>query len=169
MSAESPKLTVSRSEAIDEKLTSIYINYMQMMLDAAKDAKFREELFSSNEKRVEYLNNKVGMTMPKNVHVVFVTKGLKTVKVYVKNKEGNFFIEEGARSLKIIDKLANGEVQTETMALTAHEEIDMDVRELCKESTVVVKLPFFDPTSDLLLFELKYDDNEIIFSTCIPL
>lgn len=167
MSVQEPSLTVSKSPAIDEKIKSIYVNYLQLVLDAARDPKLKEELFASNKKRIEVLNDKVGMTMPPNVHVIFDTKNFSSVKVYVKSKEGKFFIEEGAKTLKIVEKLATGQTDTETMTLATTEEVDLNVHESFKDSDVVLRLPFVDPTSDLLLFELKYDDSEIIFSTCI--
>jgi hypothetical protein len=167
MSTQKPELTVSKPKGIDKKIRSIYVNYMQLMLDAAKDEALKNELFSSNERRLYYLNEKVGMTVPAGVKVMLQTAGLNQPKVYVKDDQGQVWVDEGSEPLKIIDRLNKGETVTDLMAITKPEEVDMDIHDSFSSSNVVLRLPFLDPSKDLTLFELKFDDKEIVLTTCI--
>ena len=167
MSVQEPELTVKRPKGIDEKIRSIYVNYMQLMLDAANNETLKNELFSSNERRLYYLNEKVGMTIPEGVHVLLQTSGLHQPRIYIQDDKDQIWIDEGSEPLKIVERLNNGETVTDLMAVTTPEEVDMDIHEAFSSSNVVLKLPFLDPTKDLTLFELKYDDREIVLSTCI--
>ena len=167
MSQQEPQLTVSKPKGIDEEIRSIYVNYMQLMLDAANDSTLREELFNSNERRLYYLNEKVGMTIPEGVEVMLQTSGLNQPKVYIKDDQEQIWIDEGSEPLKIVERLNNGETVTDLMTITTPEEVDMTIHEAFNKSNIVLKLPFLDPNKDLTLFELKYDDREIVLSTCI--
>jgi len=169
MTAQPPEITIKKTAHVDEEIKQIYINYMQMMIDAAKDPKLMEELFSNNELRVKYLNEKVGMKVPEGTKIIFKTKNIKTVKVYVKSENGSMYMEEGPNSLKIFEKLNSGEMDTETLTLTSPKEVDVEVHESFKECNVVAMLPFLDPSRDLMLFELKFEDQEIVFTTCVPI
>lgn len=167
MDALSPQLTVTKTPGIKKKLNDMYINYMQMMIDCARDPELKEKLFADNEARVKYLNEKVGMTIPESVHVVFDTTQSTHVKIYMKDADGQIFIDETGSTLNVNEKLKSGEIEKESMTLTKQEEVEMDVTDILDKADVVLKLPFIDPSGDLMLFELKYDKTEIIFSTCI--
>lgn len=167
MNVQEPKLTVKKSSGIDEEIRTIYVNYMQLMLDAAKDDTLREELFTSNEKRLYYLNEKVGMTIPDGVTVILGTGDIHVPKIYIKDKNEQIWIDEGSSPFKIIEQLKNGKTVTHKMNITKPEEIDMEIHEKLKESEVVLQLPFLDPAKDLTLFELKYEDKEIVLTTCV--
>jgi len=160
--------TVSKPEGVDEKIRNIYINYVQLMLDASRDKKLWDELFSSNERRLYYLNNKVGMTIPAGVHVIFDTDSLHPPKIHIKDKDGQIFISEGSEPFKVIEKLNNGEEIQDKMKVTSPEEIDMTIHEGFKESEVVLHMSFMDPSRDMTLFVLKYSDQEVVLSTCVP-
>lgn len=166
MTAQKPELTVKKPKGIDEKIRKIYVNYMKLMLEAATNEDLKEELFTSNKKRLHYLNNEVGMKIPDGVHVIFQTGDLHSPKIYVKGEEGEFWIREGSAPFSIVEKLSNGETVTDTMWVAKAEEIDLGIHESFKEAKIVLKLPFLDPTKDLTLFELKFDDKEIVLSTC---
>jgi hypothetical protein len=166
MNAQQPTVTVTKPKGVDEKIRSIYVNYMKLMLEAATDEALKQELFTSNEKRLYYLNNEVGMVIPDGVQVVLQTGDLHSPQIFVKNDEGAFFIEEGSAPFSITEKLKDGEVVTDTMTVTTAEEIDLTIHEAFADSKVVLKMPFLDPATDLTLFELKFDDKEIVLSTC---
>jgi hypothetical protein len=168
MTVQEPKLKVTKTPGINEKLKTLYINYMQMMIDCAKDPALKEELFTSNDARVKYLNEKVGMTIPDGVHVLWDTKNLQHVRIYIKDDSGKIYLNETGSTLDIVEKLNNGEIMEEHLKVTEREEIELNITNILNDSDIVLKLPFINPASDLMLFELKYDNTEIIFSTCVP-
>jgi hypothetical protein len=167
MTAQPPEVTLTRSKQVDEEIRNIYINYMQMMLDAAKDPQLMDKLFNDNDFRVKYLNEKVGMKVPEGTTIIFKTENMRSVQVFIKDEAGVMYIEEGLSNLKVIERLQSGEVEKEKLQLAKATEVDVDVKEAFEECTVVALLPFWDPKSDLILFELKFDDTEIVFTTCI--
>ena len=106
------------------------------------------------------------MKIPDGVHVIFQTGHLHSPKIYVKDDEGQYWIREGSAPFSIVEKLSNGEAVTDTMWVAKAEEIDLVIHEAFKDTKIVLRLPFLDPSKDLTLFELKYDDKEIVLSTC---
>ena len=69
-----PDMVASESKAIDEKIKSISVNYLQLMLDCAKDETLREKFLKSPG---PYLNERVGMKIPESVKVIPDTKKLQ--------------------------------------------------------------------------------------------
>lgn len=167
MSVQAPKLTVSKSKGMNETIRSMYINYLQMMIDCAKDPEFMKKLFADNELRLKYLREKVGMKLPDGVHVIFDTKEMRHIKIYINSPEGQVWIEEGSATLDVIEKLKSGDIDKESLTLSQREEVDVDVSNILKDCDIVLRLPFINPNADLMMFELNYDDTEIVFSTCI--
>ncbi len=166
MSVQGPDIVVKKSKEIDEQIRSIYVNYMQLMLESAKDEKLKKELFSDNKKRVEYLNKQVGMTIPNGVHVMFRLKGLHYPKIHIKDKDGQIWIDE-SDTFKILEKLSTGEEVKTSMKITTPEELDVDLHQQFKSNDIILQLPWVDPSVDHVLFELKYEGGEIVFTTCI--
>jgi len=160
-------ITVSKPEGLDQKIRNIFVNYLQLMVDAARDQNLWDELFSSNERRIYYLNEKVGMTIPDDVTVVFDTESFHVPQLYIKDKDGIIWISEGSEPFKVIEKLHNGEEVTQMMEITEPTKINMTIHEKFKERNIVLNMTFFDPSRDTTLFSLKYDDKEIVLTTCI--
>jgi len=160
-------MTVSKSEKDDQKSRSIYVNYMQLMVDAARDKNLWDELFSSNERRVYYLNEKVGMSIPDGVAVNFNNGSVHVPQLYMKDKEGMIRVSEGSTIFKIIEKLNKGENVSQMMEIKESSEIGMAIQEKLKENNIVLNMTFFDPSRDTTLFVLKYDEKEIVLTTCV--
>jgi len=166
MNAQQPTLTVTKPKGVDEKIRSIYVNYMKLMLESATDEALKKELFTSNEKRLYYFNNVVGMTIPDGVNIILKTGNLNPPKIYVKTDDGKFFIDEGTAPFSITGKIKAGGVVTDTMMETTAENIDLSIHKAFEKSNIILEMPFLDPAKDLTLFELKLGDKEIILSTC---
>jgi hypothetical protein len=165
MSTLEPTVSVKSPKGIKEKIRSIYLNYMQLMIDCSKYETLKAQLMTSNEKRLFYLNEVVGMTIPEGVEVILEEKS-NGPRIYIKAENGNIHIHEGSASLEIMEKLNNDETVKEKMRVATAEEVDVNLHQVFKNSNIVLKLPLIDPAQDLMLFELKYGDSEIVFTTC---
>jgi len=161
-------MSISTTEKGEQKSRSIYVNYMQLMVDAARDKNLWDELFSSNERRIYYLNEKVGMAIPAGITVHFDIGSVHVPQLFMKDQDGIIRVSEGAELFKVIEKLNNGEDITQMMAIKESSEIGMTVHEKLEESDTVLSMTFFDPSRDTTLFVLEYDDKEIILTTCLP-
>ncbi|MCP4458884.1 MAG: hypothetical protein GY816_12810, partial [Cytophagales bacterium] len=139
----------------------ICVNYLQLQLDCDEDEKFREEFFNYPH---YYLNVKVGMTIPKDVAILFDTTGTSPSVCVMTDDGDHYEVIEGQCSLEIIADLKSGDKIDEIVKTKKSKEVDVYLPEHLKGSKTVVKLPFLDVRADML-GEIKFEDSEIIL-TC---
>ncbi len=160
---ETPIIGIKDSKVVDEKIKNICVNFMKLMLDCMEDEKLRED-FTKNTH--DYLNNKVGMKIPKEVGIILDVKGARWPAIYVKEPDGDrIAIKEGAMGIEVTADLVSGIKQTTNWPLKKHEEIDVKIHASLKESNVVVVIPFFDASADVL-GEYKFSDGHEIIMSC---
>ena len=160
--SEVPVFGVSESKKTDDKIRSICVNYMQLMLDCAKDEKIRNSFIKYPH---YYLNEKVGMKIPKSVTIVLNAKTMGWPVLHVRAKDGHHYdVYEGVLSVDTLSDMKS-EKTGKKVKTVDQAEVDVYLPEPLKGSEAVLTIPFIDVNSDNLS-EIKFtDDQEIILST----
>lgn len=151
-------LNVRESKEIDEKINSIVINYLQLMIDCAKDDNVRQDFINNPH---PYLD-KVGMTVPKNVKVILDEKIDRWPAMTIRNGNEEILIEESHLSYGVSNGKKENKVE---LKKTSEVKLSLDFNlENCDEA--VVRLPFFEDRGDLLTIVNFKDNAEVILSCC---
>ena len=154
--------SVSESKAIDDKIKTIVINYLQLMIDCAKDDNVRDEFME----RPHPFLREVGMSIPDSVEVVLDNKETRWPEIKITADGKQISVEESRLQYSITNMMESGTTLSESEELGKTSEVAVDVNVALSESDAVVRLPFFDAKGDLLT-EIKFTDNaEVILSTC---
>ncbi len=144
---DAPGIEVTESKAIDETIKSIYLNYMQLMIDCANDETVKEDFLNNTH---YYLNEKVGMKIPDSVQIELDYDKLQWAEVYIKTEEGKIFVGEGKLALSVVadltseDKINELSKSERRVELKEQANVEVKIDEALKKSKVVVRLPFFD-------------------------
>lgn len=176
-------------ENIPERIKEMSINYMSLMIDCANDKEFKTS-FTDQPHRL--LNERVGMNVPESVNVVFESSHFRWPVFMVRAKDQNekkrFVIQEGGLEAKIlgegyfdeIEEYLNGQKKPSFHSENGHEVhvrgvnmtqptetsrmLNLDFEGMEVEDVVLI-LPFIDTEADMLT-TVRYDDSEIVLSSC---
>lgn len=156
------EITTSNSEEVQQKTSEIFVNYLDLMADCAKDSGLRENLFKNPH---YYFNEFVGMNIPKSVDIVLDCEKLGWPQLFIKNEDGTTSISEGPLSLNVSADLKSGKFQ-ETMRLGKSEEISVKIQKSLKESEAVLIIPFLARKVDALTVVNFSDGEEVVLTCC---
>ncbi len=158
-----PVMEVEKSETIDERIRSMCVNYMKLMVECMEDDTVREDFLSNPH---PYLNDKVGMKIPNNVGVMFDENLARWPSIYINTPDGDkVAIKESSLGLEVVSDLISGTKIDESWKLAERAKIDVKLHTSLEKSDAVVVLPFIDPRVDIL-GEYKFNDgSEIILSS----
>ncbi len=154
--------------AVEERIRSMCEKYLALNAKCCVDDKEMER-FKANMHDV--LNNEVGMKIPKDVHISLDYTTKRWATLYVRTEDGeNVAIHEdylGALVVRNIKTESNTDSTERKVKIEPFNKIRVNIHDkLSNGAKAVLRLPFFDVTSDPMI-EIKFqDDAEIILSSC---
>lgn len=172
MSTKEPTVTRKKKDDLDDKIRENIKKYVSALIEVFKkeNSEYRDELLKeeNNEMRRKFLHKNIpDLKVPEGVKVEFKTKDLSAPRLTTKNKKGTTYrIVDGVEVFKLIKVLSPDETKSRNIKITTDELIDVDMHENFRDCEITLEMPFSDPVDDQTLCEIKYNEQEIVLTTC---
>lgn len=149
---------------VRQDLDLICEKYLVLMARCIQDSKFKE-LFLNDPR--PFLENEVGMKIPKNAKIVFDPNGRHWPEVRIISDEVEIDYVEASLSVKEDKYYKTGMVESRTVTRENPEKVTFEIDANPEECKIVVILPFFTSDTDLLAeYKFKNTEDSILLSCC---
>ncbi len=150
------------------ELQEMSTGYLRCMLKCAEDEDYCKKFLKDPRM---YLNKDAGLRIPEGVKVV-MDDTVYWPTTYIKTEQGEIAIVEKNYHVDVVEKYSDDKHVIGSVREGKHidfkkpVDVEVDVNESLKDSTVVIRFPFFNVRAQDFM-EIKFtDESEIVMCSC---